>query len=473
MKSLLSVVFLTAFVLADCLHEPVAAKQRWPNLIVIMADDLGYSDVGFNGSTDIPTPHIDSIASNGVRFSSGYTTYTVCSPSRAGLITGRYPQRFGFERNPQYRPADKNMGLPQDEQTLADVLKERGYSTGIIGKWHLGANREAHHPLERGFDEFFGHLGGSHRYFPHELTIKDSYSISNEGKSSRTWIMRDHKPVKVDSYLTDEFSDEAVAFIERHQGKPFFLFLSYNAPHTPLQATSKYLSRFGSIQNNKRRTYAAMVSAMDDGIGRVLQRLKALNLEKDSMIVFLSDNGGPIHNGSRNNPLRGKKGTPYEGGFRVPFALQWPGNVKAGLVIDQPVSTLDIFATMAALCDIEINKEQPLDGLNLMPLLNGNTEAFDSRPIYLRMHDKQAFTIRRGQYKLVIPEQDSQAELYNLNADIGESHDLSAEQPQLVQSLSAQLNAWADQLGTPKFKGLIHTKRRQNKFKKKSGLQLH
>ncbi|MGY8944890.1 MAG: sulfatase-like hydrolase/transferase, partial [Flavobacteriales bacterium] len=212
------------------------AEQAKPNFIVIMADDLGYGDVGFNGSTEIPTPNIDRIAANGIKFTNGYTSYSVCSPSRAGFITGRYQQRFGYERNIQYRPNDPNMGLPQTEKTIPEVLGQVGYKSRIIGKWHLGAHI-SNHPMNRGFTSFFGHLGGGHKYFPEELTIKDSYSFSDEPMSYKTWIMKDHTPVEIKNYLTDEFSDNAVSFIDKNQEDPFFLFVSYNAPHGPLQAT--------------------------------------------------------------------------------------------------------------------------------------------------------------------------------------------------------------------------------------------
>jgi len=240
MKTHLSIA---ALLLSLAFTSPPNALADRPNLIVIMADDLGYADVGFNGCQDIPTPHIDSIAAGGIKFTSGYVSYSVCGPSRAGFITGRYQQRFGFERNPQYRPADSNMGLPLSEETLATVLKKVGYTSGIVGKWHLGAHPKLH-PLKRGFDFFYGHLGGGHRYFPDELTIKNSYGDIEEPGSYKTWILRNHKPVEPTKYLTDEFSYAAVEFVEAHKNKPFFLFLAYNAPHTPLQATEEYLARF-------------------------------------------------------------------------------------------------------------------------------------------------------------------------------------------------------------------------------------
>jgi len=286
-RVILSLVFLVC--LTGAAHAAVSEK---PNLIVIMADDLGYADVGFNGCKDIPTPNIDKIAISGVRCTSGYVTYSVCSPSRAGFITGRYPQRFGYERNAQYKPDDPNMGLPLDEVTIARSLGKVGYTSMVIGKWHLGAHPSLH-PLNRGFDEFYGHLGGGHRYMPEDLTLRDSYKAKDEGESYITWILRGHEPVKPRKYLTDEFSDEAVSFVKRHKDENFFLFLSYNAPHTPLQATEKYLSRFPDIKDKKRKTYAAMVSAVDDGVGMLLDKLDELKLTEDTIVFFLSDNGGP------------------------------------------------------------------------------------------------------------------------------------------------------------------------------------
>ena len=367
-------------------------QTKKPNMIVIMTDDLGYADVGFNGSKDIPTPNIDRIAKNGVKFTNGYTSYSVCGPSRAGFITGRYQQRFGFERNPQYKSDDPNMGLPKDENTIAETLKKVGYTSGIIGKWHLGSHI-SNHPLNRGFDEFYGHLGGGHQYYPENLTLKDSYftgddvkvfvtetrktkKLSAELASYRTLILRNHKPIKTKKYLTEEFSDEAVSFVERNKDKPFFLFLSYNAPHIPLQATKKYLDRFPNIKNKKRKTYAAMVSAVDDGVGLLLNKLEALNLDENTIVVFLSDNGGPeSKNGSNNGILREGKGSIYEGGFRVPFALQWKGHVKHG-VYNNPVSSLDIFATIASLSKAPINKDKPLDGVNIIPYLQNTKRGF-------------------------------------------------------------------------------------------------
>ncbi len=426
-----------------------------PNVIVIMADDLGYADVGFNGCKDIPTPNIDKIANSGIKFTNGYTTYSVSSPSRAGFITGRYPQRFGFERNPQYKPNDPAMGLTKDEITIAASLKQVGYKSGIIGKWHLGAHI-SNHPLNRGFDEFFGHLGGGHQYFPEKLTIEDSYKINTERESYRTWIMRNHEPVKPKKYLTDEFSDEAVNFVERNHKQPFFLFLSYNAPHTPLQATEKYLDRFPNMKNNKRKTYAAMVSAVDDGVGLLLNKLQELGIEENTIIFFLSDNGGPeSKNASDNGVLREGKGSVYEGGFRVPFAMQWKGTIPSG-IYDNPVSSMDIFATISSLSKSPINPDRPLDGVNLIPFLTGKNKGKPHEMIYLRKFDQKLFAVRYGNHKLVTRNQGKVRELYDLENDISESNNIATQYPNVLAKIDSIRAGWNKELIDPTFLGLIH-----------------
>ena len=438
-----------------------------PNLIIILTDDQGYHDVGFNGCKDIPTPNLDSIAANGVRFSNGYVSYSVCSPSRAGLLTGRYEERFGHERNPQWEPENVHSGLPLTETTLADALGKVGYHSGIIGKWHLGCN-SALHPLKRGFDEFFGFLGGGHRYLPAEFTLKETRQAKNgsEADSYRLWIMRNYEPVQTTNYLTDEFSDEAVRFIDRNQSKPFFLYLAYNAPHTPLEATEKYLSRFPNIKNPKRRTYAAMISAVDDGVGRVLAELRKQGLADNTLVFYLSDNGGPTEaNASNNHPLRGGKGSPWEGGWHVPFAMQWPGHLTPGKVYDQPVLSLDIFATIAALSHAPTNAARPLDGVNLLPYLTGQKTGAPHDTIYLRMYDKGAFAVRSGDTKLVIPKHGDAPELFNVTKDISESKNLAgeAEMQPVLQELEKRRAAWSSQLVPPAFLGLMQLKENQGK----------
>lgn len=433
--------------------EAKKGKTETPNLIVIMCDDLGYQDVGFNGCKDIPTPNIDRIAQEGVRFSNGYTPYSVSSPSRAGFMTGRYGQRYGYERNVQYRPNDPNMGLSKEEMTLPQSLKQVGYVSGIIGKWHLGAH-PSNHPCNRGFDEFFGHLGGGHSYFPDQLSF-DSYQIFTESQSYRSLIMRNHEHVKTQKYLTDEFSDEAVSFVTRHQEQPFFLYLAYNAPHTPLEATDEYLARFDHIKAKKRKTYAAMVSAVDDGVGRLLDRLKELKMDQNTIIFFLSDNGGPEEsNGSNNGVLRGGKSSTYEGGYRVPFAMRW-SNRLSPMVYDNPISSMDIFATMAALTGSPTLKERPLDGVNLLPYLTKKGKSAPHPTIYMRKYDQGRYAVRHNNHKLLVfAKENNRMELYNLKDDIGETKNIAAEFPEIVKSLDRLRLEWDQQLLPPAFEGL-------------------
>jgi len=435
-----------------------ASPERPPNLIVIMTDDQGYADVGFNGCKDIPTPNLDSIAKNGVHFPNGYVSYSVCSPSRAGFLTGRYEQRFGHERNPKFQPGNPQSGLPLSETTLADALGKVGYQSGIIGKWHLGAHPDLH-PLKRWFNEFFGHLGGGHCYFPEELTLQITDQAKSETDSYKLWIMRDQTAVKTTHYLTDEFSDEAVRFVERHKAEPFFLYLAYNAPHSPQQASEKYLARFPDIKNEKRRTYAAMVSAVDDGVGRVLGKLRELDLDQNTLVVYLSDNGGPSDNGSDNHPLRGGKGSPWEGGIRVPFAAQWPGHIPNGLIYANPIISLDIFATIAALAKAPVDPARPLDGVNLIPYLTGANPGNPHEAIYLRMFDKGAYAVVDREFKLVINAKGGPAELYNLRLDIGEKNNIAGSSPEQLGALEKKRAAWDAKLVPPVFEGLSAKKK--------------
>ena len=452
--------FKTSFASALILFTmgSVSTAAESPNLIVIMADDLGYADVGFNGCEDIPTPHIDSLAKNGVKCTSAYTSYSVCGPSRAGFLTGRYQQRFGFERNPLWLPESETTGLTKEEMTIAESLKKVGYHCGLIGKWHMGAH-EIFHPLNRGFDEFFGHIGGGHRYLPEDLTIASDLIATSEKESYLTLINRNRIPVQTTKYLTDEFSDEAVNFVERNKQKPFFLFLSYNAPHGPLQATEQYLARFPHIKNKNRRIYAAMVSALDDGVGRLVAKLKTAGVYENTMIVFLSDNGGPEKkNFSDNGVLRGKKSDPWEGGFRVPFAIQWPAKIKNGSVYDKPVSSLDIFATISALSKSPTHQERPLDGKNLIPYFLGQETSAPHENIYLRKFDQGAYALRRDKFKLVIPSKGAKPELYNLDTDTSEKNNLADQEPEKVVEMMKLLRQWESELIEPTFKGLMSKK---------------
>lgn len=409
--------------------------QRRPNIVVILADDLGYAGVGVQGCTDIPTPNIDSIAQNGIRLTSGYVSCPVCSPTRAGLMTGRYQQRFGHEFNPgPARSASPEFGLPPGETLLPERLKSIGYVTGMVGKWHLGY-RDDSTPPKRGFDEFFGFLGGAHPYQP-GLSVRANP------------ILRGSEPVEEHEYLTDAFAREASVFIERHRDEPFFLYLSFNAVHTPLQATEKYLARFPDIPDEKRRTHAAMLSAMDDAIGLVLGTLRQLGLEENTLLFFLSDNGGPtLANTSSNLPLRGYKGQVYEGGIRVPFLVQWKGRLPAGRVLSQPVIALDICPTVLSAAEQAIDPAWKLDGVDLLPYLSGEQAASPHERLFWRFGEQRA--IREADWKLVKGPTSEDWELYNLADDIGEQTNLAAHEPERVRALQSAWAAWDEELREP------------------------
>ena len=430
--------------------QAAAQSGEPPNIIVVLTDDQGYHDVGFTGGQEIPTPNIDRIAENGVHFTHGYVSYAVSSPSRAGLITGRYQDRFGHARNAIFAPEDSTMGLPTSEQTLADVLGPAGYKSMAIGKWHLGSH-EVLHPLSRGFDEFYGFLSGGHRYFPDELTIEDISDVEDHHDGYFTKLLKNHTRVEETEYLTDAFSREAIDFVEQNADGPFFLYLAYNAPHTPLQATEKYLSRFDHMEDEKRQTYAAMVSAVDDGVGGLLDKLRELGIEENTLVFFLSDNGGPEDkNASDNGPLRAGKGSLYEGGIHVPFAVQWPGHLPQGMVYEKPVISLDIFATSIALAGVSPDPERPIDGVDLMPYLTGSEPGNPHDCLFWRKFDQQKHAVRKDSIKL------KDWELFNLYQDLSETTDLSDEKPQVRDELQNKQEQWESEMIDPQFLGLRH-----------------
>ncbi len=415
-----------------------AQGARKPNLVLIVADDLGWGELGCQGNKQIPTPNIDSIASGGVRFTNGYVSCPVCSPTRAGLMTGRYQQRFGHEFNPG-PAAQATFGLPLSQTTIAQRLKDAGYVTGMVGKWHLG-NTDKLRPLSRGFDEFFGFLGGAHQYF---VTGAPAAAGNNA-------IMRGDKAVEEKEYLTDAFSREATAFIEKHKKEPFFLYLPFNAVHSPLQAPKKYLDRFASIKDEKRQKFAAMLSAMDDAVGAVLKALRDNGLEENTLVVFHSDNGGPTASTtSSNGPLRGFKGQVLEGGVRVAYMMQWKGTIPPGTVDARPVIQLDIAPTLLAAAGGKAPADA-FDGANLLPYVKsgGDSKGKPHEALYWRFGDQDA--IRKGDWKLV--RMGTGPELYNLADDIGEKTNLAGKNPEKVKELQADLEKWESKLAQPLWK---------------------
>lgn len=432
-----------------CFGSTAEGQGRRPNIVVIVADDMGYADIGVHGSKDIPTPNIDALAAGGTRFTDAYVSGPVCSPTRAGLLTGRYQQRFGHEFNLSLNPIYSEVGLSLNEVTIADRLKAAGYRTALFGKWHLGF-APRFRPLRRGFDEFFGFLGGAHSYVSPTTEQNPLYDGD--------------KVVTTTPYLTDALSDRAVDFINRQRSQPFFLYLAFNAVHVPLQATDKYLARFQSITDERRRTYAAMLSAMDDGIGRVMTTLREKKLEENTLIFFLDDNGGPttqgLPNGSTNVPLRGSKGQTWEGGIRIPFIIRWKNHLPEGKIDSRPIIQLDVMPTALAAAGVQVQPAWKLDGVNLLPFLSGTTSTAPHESLYWRFGASMA--IRKEDWKLVKTVEGPPtpgdmpavkdllgAEIYNLKDDIGEKQNLAAAHPERVKELADAWQRWNKDLAKP------------------------
>lgn len=435
------------------IHFTLAA----PNIVVILADDMGYGDLGFTGSRHLRTPHLDELAKSGAFCTRGYVASPVCSPSRAGLMTGRDPRRFGYEGNlnkgdAAYATRPELLGLPPGEHTLGDHLREAGYDTALIGKWHLGKG-EGFHPNTRGFDHFCGMLGGGHNYFPEE---------------KKHGIERNGIPLEDFSspYLTDFFTDEGLRWMDQRQGDevgPWFIFFSYNAPHGPLQATEDDLAKFGHIEDPKRRTYAAMMWALDRGVGRIMDWIESHGEPENTLIVFFSDNGGATNNGSWNGPLSGVKGCHKEGGIRVPMIWSWPGTIPPGTRYDSPSSALDLLATFLAAAEAEplplrkplshedkrnfsrgVEKYGAYDGVNLLPGLTQQGKVED-RTLFWRLQGQAA--IMSGDDK-VVRLSHRPAQYFRPGNDPGEQSDLATSQSDRFLQLFGELAAWEASLPT-------------------------
>jgi len=456
----------------------VEAAARRPNIVLLFADDLGYGELGCQGNSQIPTPHIDSIAKNGIRFTAGYVTAPYCSASRAGLMSGRYQTRFGYEFNPIGADNENpNAGLPASQVTLARHLKNVGYTTALIGKWHLGGHAKFH-PLRRGFDEFFGFTHEGHYFVqpPYKgvttmlrrKTLPDGGQgrwIRKDGKlvysthmrsnepayDANNPLVRGSQPVNETAYLTDAFTREAVDFIDRNQTKPFFLYLAYNAVHSPLQGAEAYMKRFEHIEDVHRRIFAAMLANLDDSVGAVLEKLRKSGLEENTLVFFISDNGGPTRElTSSNLPLRGGKGDVYEGGIRIPFLMQWKGRLPAGKVYEKPVISLDVYATAAALAKAPIPKQRAIDGVDLLPHLLGKKEERPHEEMFWRLSKRTA--IRVGDWKLLRNPRDgtgAEWQLYDLSKDTVEQTDLSQRQPEMKKQLLARWEQWNSEMIEP------------------------
>ena len=418
-----------------------------PNIVVLLADDLGYGSVSWYGS-DIPTPNIDSIARNGVGFTSGYMTAPVCNPSRPAILTGRYQQRWGKELNSQTLPpvGAARKSLPMSETALPAALKALGYATGAVGKWQLGMD-DGYHPLDRGFDSFFGMPSGSRFVDAGWPNARVAPGHEDDGASDSTGrirgLFRDRERVDLDAYLTDKLGEAGVEFIERHREVPFFLYLAFHAPHSPIQTIDKYYQRFPNIENETARIYAAMISAVDDWVGAVLDTLRRNGLEERTLVIFTSDNGAAKTSdidGKRNAPLIGHKRNLYEGGIRVPYVLQWPGTVPAGQRFKHAVSSLDIVPTALAAARAESTLNPKLDGVNLLPYLTGEREGPPHESLVWRSGPNAA--VRAGPWKLLLTEGGLER-LYDVEQDPSETRDLTSKHPEQVERLKKIFEKWS------------------------------
>jgi arylsulfatase A-like enzyme len=453
MKSLNSlnyfITVLCVFAGTILLATPVIAQQGapHPNIVYIMSDDEGWKDVGFHGS-DIKTPNIDKLAETGARLEQFYAQ-PMCTPSRAALMTGRYPFRYGLQT--AVIPSASTYGLPTDEWLLPQLLKEAGYTTAIIGKWHLGHGDRKYWPRQRGFDYQYGPVLGEIDYFTH----------SAHGKSD--WY-RDNKPVKEVGYATTLLGNDAVKLIGAHDPKtPLFLYLTFTAPHAPYQAPKEYLDKYQQITDPSRRAYAAMITAMDDQIGRVVEALDTRKMRDNTLIIFQSDNGGPasamftgeidmskVKIPADNGPYRDGKGTLYEGGTRVIALANWTGHIKQGSVVDQPIHMVDMYPTLAALAGAPLGKNKPLDGMNVWPVIS----AGQASPRHEVVYNIGPFfaAVREGDWKLVwkttLP---STVELFNLAQDPSEKTNLADKNPQKVAELQQRIEVLARQSVPPLF----------------------
>ena len=420
-----------AAVVICAMSMPIEAAEK-PNIVLLFADDAGFADFGFQGSKIVRTPYLDRLAVEGARCTAAYVTASVCGPSRAGLMTGKYQQRFGMEENnvPGYMSdtglMGAEMGLPLSETTIADRLRPLGYRSIILGKWHLGG-ADRYHPLRRGFDEFYGFRGGARDYFPYGHPPPEPLNRLERDFAQ----FQEHE-----GYLTDALAEEACKFIQRNRERPFFLYLAFNAVHAPMQTEAVDLALYPDLKGN-RRAVAAMTTALDRACGKVLHTLRQMGLEKNTLVVFTNDNGGPSdRNASSNEPLSGIKATHLEGGVRVPFLVKWPGRIQPGTEYDFPISTLDLLPTFFSAAGGNSEGIEGLDGVDLLPYLNGSISDRPHRTLYWKVETRAA--IREMDWKL-IRMADRPAELYNLADDRSERRDLAGKFPEKVRTVQETL----------------------------------
>ncbi len=431
---------ITLSLLGLFLLTSVCAAEK-PNILIIISDDQGYADAGFQGGKDVPTPNLDRLAASGVRCTSGYASHPFCSPTRAGLMTGRYQARFGHENNPVYDPLDKTEGLPLTEKLLPQYLQPAGYTTGWIGKWHLGAS-PAHSPWNRGFEQTYGFIGGGHRFMdwtPNERQY--TLPLTRNGVETQD----------VPPHLTAALGNEAADFVRRNSQKPWMLYIAFNAPHTPHEPTAEREAQFKHIEDPVRRRCVAQVSLLDDAIGTITGALSASGQAQRTLIFFVGDNGGQSKIGANNTPLRDGKGSLFEGGVRVPYIVSWPEKLQGGKTYDQPVITFDAFATALASAGVAMPTDKKYDSVDLIPYLTEEKKTSPHTALHWR-NARFGTAIREGQWKL-IQQQGKSAQLYDLSADIAEANDLSAKHPDVTTRLTAALASWESELIAPVFLG--------------------
>ncbi|WOH38710.1 sulfatase-like hydrolase/transferase [Thalassotalea fonticola] len=453
-KVMILSLFICLFSKANIVHsyqsKATTSPDSKPNIVIIYSDDQGWGDVGYHGYNDVYTPNIDKLAKQGTQFSQAYVSASVCGPSRAGLISGVHQQKFGFYGN------GENTHIPTSQPTIFERVKAHGYTTGAVGKWHIGDDEG--HPLKRGTDFYYGFLNGAHDY----------YKSSNEpqAKKSLAPIYRNYEkepPIQESNgYLTEMFTNEAVSFIDRSADKPFLLYLAYNAVHHPWDVPQKYLERLKHLKTDKeRKLFAGMLLAMDDGVGAVLQSLKRNGVDENTLVFFMSDNGSPRGQGlvppkkkkrgqtvmSSPGPFNGFKGDTYEGGIRVPFVMRWPNKIPENQTYAQPVLNLDIVkTTLAAIGMKESKKGLPLDGIDLLPYITNKNKADLTRVMYWRRDEDYA--IRDGKWKLTFNDESGPKtiQLFDLENDIEEFHDLSRQFPKIAQQLQNKFDQWDSSL---------------------------
>ena len=420
------IIFVCISILLSCSSK----TDSKPNVIIILADDAGYSDFGFMGSDEIKTPNLDQLALDGVTFNNAYVSASVCSPSRAGLLTGMYQQRFGHECN---LDSDVNNSFDPNQITIAEALKTEGYSTGLIGKWHLG-DKKQNHPLNNGFDYFWGFISGARNYF---------YDPNEVNRNSIRNVVENYSQTKFDGYLTEVLGDKAISFIDKNyqSNNPFFLFLSFNAPHTPMHAKKEVLEKF---KDNPRKVYASMMWSMDEAIGNVIESLKENNQYDNTIIYFLSDNGAAMSNDASPFPFKGWKGNQYEGGIKTPMIMTWKNKIKSNTQFDGFISALDIFKTSLEVSNVNKDLMIKADGKNIMNHLNDNTIINEN--LFWRK-DKMA-TVRSGNYKL-IRLNDTSTVLYNIENNYFEDIDLKMKELYVHDSLLNMLSKWEMSLIEP------------------------